>query len=697
MFRCVGGEPLQAILVKTASPKSGPYKHKTFPLAPKQKTSLTEGQPFFGEITPEETIRVLQLLPQQDRVLPQEGGPQTLVGAIVQEKERLFFVTTDRKGSLSLPLPAQAPYTDHLNHYVRMAFDETGATPPKLVADLGAFNNVTALVIQHHNLRTDFPKDILKSVPQMTVPKAGPHRKDIQDLDFVTIDGEDAKDFDDAVHAHFDAQKKIWTLTVAIADVSYYVPQNSALDKEALARGNSVYLPGTVLPMLPEALSNDLCSLVPHKPRAALCCEMKVTADGQLLSQRFFQGIICSKARLTYSQVDAYQQGQKEECPAAVHGALDALIAAHEALKLQRAKRAPLAIHSTELGVEFDAHHRVKNLIPRAELASHQLIEDFMILANEAAALFLQSKKQPAIYRTHATPTPEKAEPLTDFLRHHKIKVPKHLDQPHLFNQLFHKLPQELHQPANELVLRSQMKAVYAPQNLGHFGLNLENYCHFTSPIRRYADLVVHRAIVAQIRDIQRTPALSQKRLAEVAQHISETERQAVAAEREAIDRYATLYFQDKVGDVFKGYVSGISPAGIFISLDHMGISGLVPMELLLDDYYMLKQNPAHLKGRRTGRTFYLGTRMDVMLESADVIRGRLRFCIPGDSPFEGRPRPGKRPGKRSHHRGSKRPGHAPKKEGIKKPSSPGSKTHGKPTGKPSSSRPKRPTLSLKK
>ncbi len=465
-------------------------------------------------------------------------------------------------------------------------------------------------------------------------------RSDLRGLALVTIDDSDARDFDDAVWAEPDADPADpganpggWHIVVAIADVSAYVVPGSALDREAARRGNSVYFPDRVVPMLPEALSNDLCSLVPGADRPCLAAHLWIDDSGRKRRHRFERAIMRSAARLTYDSVQAAQDGRLGEPFPLAPERLAALYGAFAALDRARLARGALMLDLAEHRVVLDGERRPIAVIPRTRLDSHRLIEEFMILANIAAAEELEGRHQACMYRVHDQPDPEKLAALRDFLGEMGIPglalAQGQVVRPELFNRV---LARAATMPEagmiNELVLRAQAQAVYSPNNLGHFGLALARYAHFTSPIRRYADLIVHRALLAGT-----TPARDAgEALGAIAEHISVTERRAAAAERAALDRYRATLLGGSIGTVFQGRITGVAPFGLFVTLPESGADGLIPISSLPSDYYDHETARHRLVGRRSGRVFALGDAATVTLVEADAIGGRLVFRIEGDS-----------------------------------------------------------------
>ncbi len=474
-------------------------------------------------------------------------------------------------------------------------------------------------------------------------------RNDLRGLDLVTIDGSDARDFDDAVWAERDPDAENpegWHLVVAIADVAWYVAPGSALDREALERGNSVYFPDRVVPMLPEALSNGLCSLKPGEDRACLSAHLWIDHDGRKRRHAFERAIMRSAARLTYEETQAARDGAGT--PPVARERLDALYGAFAALDRARLARGALALDLIEYRVVLDATNTPVAVEPRKRLDSHKLIEEFMILANVAAAEELEARHRPNLYRVHDTPNPDRVDALREALA--DIEVPGlafakgQVLRPELFNRVLTRVagrPEA--QVVNDLVLRSQAQAVYSPNNIGHFGLALARYAHFTSPIRRYADLLVHRALLGENLPASELDALGK--------HVSATERRATAAERAALERYRTRLLAGRIGEVFAGRVNGVARFGLFVTLAESGADGLLPVASLPPDFYRFDHRKMKLSGRHSRLSFGLGDALSVRLAEADPIGGRLIFRLDGEASDRPRFVPARRRGKLGRRR----------------------------------------------
>jgi ribonuclease R len=459
-------------------------------------------------------------------------------------------------------------------------------------------------------------------------------RTDLCHIPLVTIDGPDARDFDDAVFAELD-KKGGWHLIVAIADVAHYVQPGSALDKDAYERGNSTYFPDRVVPMLPEKLSNDLCSLMPGVDRACMAVHMWIDKAGELTRWQFVRGVMKSHARLTYEQVQVAMDGGADKKTAPLlESVIKPLYGAYECLMRARLKRGTLELELPERKVELNKDGTVAAIKVRERLESHKLIEEFMIAANVAAAAQLENKGGLCVYRIHDKPSEMKLLALREFLESFGINlVPAKQLHPRMLTQILVNVAGGPNAPViNEVMLRSQAQAVYSRDNIGHFGLALAKYAHFTSPIRRYSDLIVHRALIraGKLGEGGLTDA-EIERLEGIAEHISETERRSVTAERDTVDRFTTLFLADKTGAVFPARISGVARFGLFARLDETGADGMIPFNALPRDFYQFDEKKQALIGQRTKCTYQLGMPVKVRLDKADKLTGSLGFSIVED------------------------------------------------------------------
>jgi ribonuclease R len=491
---------------------------------------------------------------------------------------------------------------------------------------------VSLIAVHAHGIPDEFPAPVLAETGRLEAPKlAG--RTDLRSLGLVTIDPADARDHDDAVHAAPDPDPGNaggWLVHVAIADVAHYVRPGTRLDREAQARGNSVYFPDRVVPMLPERISNDLCSLREGQDRPCLVARMVFDRRGNKKQHAFLRAIMRSAAKLSYEEAQAAVDGRPSaKARPLLEATLTPLWAAYTALAAARDRREPLDLDLPERKILMDKAGRVERVVMPERLTAHRLIEEFMIAANVAAAETLEARRAPVVYRVHEPPAKEKLAALRELLDTLQLKLPAGAAlRAGDFNKVLGRaraLP--VADLVNEVVLRSQSQAVYAAENLGHFGLNLQRYAHFTSPIRRYADLVVHRSLI-------RTLGLGgggitgeeTDRLRDIAQAVSDTERRAMAAERETADRLIAGYLAERVGAEFAARVSGVTRAGLFVRLTDTGADGLVPAATIGDDYFRLHEAAHALIGDRTGRAYRLGDAVRVRLVEAIPTAGALRF-----------------------------------------------------------------------
>jgi ribonuclease R len=511
-----------------------------------------------------------------------------------------------------------------------------GLPTGRIVERLGSLKSeraVSLIAIHAHAIPHVFRRETLHEA-EAVKPATLSHREDWRRLPLVTIDPPDAKDHDDAVHAEPDTaanNRGGFIVTVAIADVAHYVAPGSALDREALVRGNSTYFPDRVVPMLPERISNDLCSLRPREDRAALAVRMVIGGDGRKRSHTFHRVMMRSAARLSYQQAQLAIGGRTDEdTEALIKPVLTPLYAAYETLARARAERQPLDLDLPERKILLKGDGTVDRVISPERLEAHRLIEEFMILANVAAAETLEKARTPLIYRVHDEPAIEKVHALREFLATLDIPFAKSgALRPAAFNRVLAQVKgRDAEQLVNEIVLRTQAQAEYAAENYGHFGLNLRRYAHFTSPIRRYADLIVHRGLIRALKlgEGGLPEAADPKALAEIAAEISATERRAMVAERETNDRLIAHFLADRVGATFDGRISGVHRAGLFIKLHETGADGFVPARTIGDEYFHYDEAHHAMVGRHSGETYRLGDPVTVKLVEAAPVAGALRF-----------------------------------------------------------------------
>ncbi|MEW9918064.1 ribonuclease R [Marimonas sp. MJW-29] len=498
------------------------------------------------------------------------------------------------------------------------------------LGDPSAPRAVSLIAIHQHGIPDEFPDDVIAEADaQKPVGLKG--REDLRDLPLITIDPSDARDHDDACYAHADEDPKnegghiIW---VAIADVAAYVTPGSALDREARKRGNSTYFPDRVVPMLPDRLSGDLCSLHEGVPRACIAVRMQIDAKGNKLSHSFHRGLMRSPASLNYEEVqDAIDGNPNDRCGPLLEPVLRPLYAAYHALVKARNARQPLDLDLPERRVVLDEDGTVRSINFKDRLDAHRLIEEFMVLANVAAAETLLSKKVPLLFRIHEEPTQEKIKSLRETAEAAGFTLAKGqvLQTQHLNRLLHDAAGTDEAELINLTTLRSMTQAYYGPQHIGHFGLALRSYAHFTSPIRRYSDLIVHRGLIAAHgwgKDGLRPEDYDQ--LEQIGAHISDTERRSMMAERDTTDRYLASYLSERVGNEFTGRISGIARFGIFVKLDETGADGLVPMRSIGNEYFHFDGEAQTLMGADTGMIISLGQRVTVRLAEAVPVTGGI-------------------------------------------------------------------------
>ena len=510
-----------------------------------------------------------------------------------------------------------------------------GPPSARVVERLGSINCERAaslIALAQHNIPHVFSPAALAEA-EAARPATMERREDWRDLPLVTIDPPDARDHDDAVHAAPDpdpANANGFVVTVAIADVAYYARPGSALDKDAQERGNSVYFPDRVVPMLPERIANDLCSLRPGEDRPALAARIVLDADGRKRRHSFHRVMARSVAKLSYEQAQRAIDGEPDETTAPLlETVLKPLYAAHRVVKIERSQRNPLDLDLPERKLILDADGKLVDVRWPERLESHRLIEEFMILANVAAAETLEAARSPLIYRAHDAPSPEKVGELSEFLSTLGVKLAKgERIRPAHFNRVLSRVKGEAAEAlVNEAVLRAQAQAEYTHENYGHFGLNLRRYAHFTSPIRRYADLIVHRAL---IRAMGLGPGGLEEmggcELAEVAGRVSAAERRAMAAERETQDRLIAAHLSAQIGARFSARVAGVARAGLFVRLSETGADGFIPAASLGPGHFRFEEANRALAGARSGRAYRLGDAVEVRLVEAAPFAGALRF-----------------------------------------------------------------------
>ena len=483
--------------------------------------------------------------------------------------------------------------------------------------------------IYRHQIPAVFSEKALKEsaqLPTKVIPKDKKNRIDITKLELITIDGEDSRDFDDAVYA--EPTKNGWKLLVAIADVSHYVKEGSELDSESYERGNSVYFPHRVVPMLPEAISNGLCSLNPKVERLSMVCEMSIDPLGELLDYKFYSAVMLSHARLTYTQVNEMLEDKKSPLRKTfsnVADNIDFLYGLYKTLRISRQKRGVMDFDRIESQILFDNKGKIKDIVASSRNDAHRLIEECMLMANQAAAKFLQKNNEDFLYRSHPKPTAEKVELTQKFLTAIGLTLEGGIEPE---SRNFAKVLKQAKGRDDEniiktVVLRTMKQATYTPVNEGHFGLAFEDYAHFTSPIRRYPDLLVHRAIKRVLNNTSREPS---GKMIEFGTHLSMTERRADDASRDVEQWLKCEYMRDKVGESFHGVISGVAGFGLFVELSEVYVEGLVSIRDLKDDYFIFDDVHHQLKGQRGGKIYRLGDMIKVKVASVNLDDRKIDF-----------------------------------------------------------------------
>lgn len=590
-------------------------------------------------------------------------GPVKRLGILCKQGHKFRIKPIDKKSRSSFfPTEFDGPFEqDLLVQYSTnrdRSRDMKRANVHEVIGPADAPFVATLISLTEHNIPIGFSDETEAELINMSVPELG-LRDDLTHLPLITIDPADAKDFDDAVLAVPDDDPKNkggWVIWVAIADVAHYVTPQSALDEDARKKGNSTYLPDRVEPMLPHGLSSDLCSLRPKEIRAAMVAQMNFRADGSKRSHKFKRALICSHARLTYGDAQSAFDERPTEVAKTVIDELDNLKAAFTCLKKARDQRAPLEINLPERRIRLNDQGDVTSIDVKIPMTAHKLVEEFMIQANVSAAqtlgeLAMQDKALPIIARLHEPPSREKLQGLSDFLPHLGLKwAMGERATPRRFNILLGQSRKiDLDETVSMAVLRTQSQAFYSPDKQGHFGLNLKHYTHFTSPIRRYADLLVHRALIAGLGFGE--DGLSEGDIAtikETTEHISDMERRSMAAERDAKDRYIARYLEGRVGAKFNARISGVTRVGLFLTLDDTGADGFVPAASLGCEYYIFDEKSRKLIGEDTGDHYGFGARVKVRLLEVTPLSGGLLFEM--ISP----PDKGKRPPKGARGRHSR-------------------------------------------
>jgi ribonuclease R len=557
-----------------------------------------------------------------------------VLGVVHKEGEGLWLKPVDKRERHDLPISdvGEADVGDLVLAEKAGRLPRITARVTRRLGDPFAPRSFSLIAIHKFGIPDVFPEAAIEEADRSARRALGEDREDLRHLPIVAIDPADARDHDDAIWAAPDEDPKNeggWQAIVAIADVSFYVRLGTPLDAQARKRGNSVYFPDRVVPMLPEILSAEVCSLGEGADRAALACHLAIDAQGEVKAFRF------TRALVRIAEVIAYEDAQVRH-DGGGDAVLEPLWGCWQALAKARAKREPLELDLPEQRVVLDEKGRIASVAPRERLDAHRLVEDFMIAANVAAARALEKKQAPVMYRIHETPSREKLVALKEYLA--TFEVPLALGQvvqPKTFNRILDTIADRPERPEiMSQVLRTQMQAVYSPNNIGHFGLALGSYAHFTSPIRRYADLLVHRALVGAYRlnpaaDETKLAVDDAQRMEELGERISQAERRAMEAERETIDRYVAAYLSTRVGELVETRITGVQRFGFFATVEGLGGDGLVPVSTLGAERFHHDETTRSLIGEESGDRFTLGQRLTLRLIEANVASGALRFELP--------------------------------------------------------------------
>ncbi len=569
-----------------------------------------------------------------------ERAVTQLVGRLHADHGILFVEAENRRISQDILIPGEESMGARAGQVVMV---EIIQQPSKHAQPIGRIveilGNYTSpgmeieIALRKHELPHQFPPEVDKrsaKFPDKVLKADLKEREDIRHLPMVTIDGETARDFDDAVYCERDG--KDYKLYVAIADVSHYVSSGDALDREAFNRGNSVYFPRRVIPMLPEVLSNGLCSLNPQVERLCMVCEINIDTTGSFREYRFYPAVMFSHARLTYTKVAAMLENPKGEDAQQYKNLLPHIQLLYKLFKVllkARGKRGAIDFETIETQMIFNDQGKIERILPVKRNDAHRLIEECMLAANVCASDFLQKHKQPTLYRIHEGPTPEKLLALRDFLKEFGVQLsggdePSAKDYARTLTRIKDRPDAQLLQT---VMLRSLRQAVYSPDNVGHFGLAYESYTHFTSPIRRYPDLLVHRAIKAVLSDMVYSPG----NWHELGEHCSQTERRADDASRDVETWLKCYYMQDRIGECFDGVISGVTGFGLFVALDGIYVEGLVHISELPSDYFHFDAAKHMLLGERSGKRYRLGDRLRVKLVRVDLESSKIDFVLDGN------------------------------------------------------------------
>ena len=588
---------------------------------------------FHGE---EVTVRLLGRRTSLDaEIVKVTKRIKTLIGIVEVIDDKCYLIVDDKRILQKIYLPKEKPQTVknvvlvELETYPTETEQATGVVISVIGEYLSEGVEIDSAILRY-DIPNEFSKDSLKQtkkLPETVLDKDEKGRQDLTDLALITIDGADSRDFDDAVFAT--KTKTGFKLLVAIADVSYYVSDDSALEVDAYERGNSVYFPNRVIPMLPEKISNGLCSLNPEVKRLCLVCEADINLNGEVESFKFYESVMFSQARLTYEQVDSFLVDKKPlEVNDKVKENLNNLNELYKVLNKKRIEDGSIEFDLGESLMVFDDESKIKKIETKTRLTSHKLIEECMLIANQLSAKFLENNKHDLIYRVHPQPKSEKIATTNKFLKAFGLSLPIEVNYNTSDFQKVFKQAQKLENWAviQVVLLRTMQQAIYTPENEGHFGLGFEKYAHFTSPIRRYPDLLVHRAIKNVING--RENKHSKKALSEIGEHCSITERRADEATRDVTQFLKCVYMKDKVGDSFEGRITSVTSFGLFVELTSLLIEGLVLIRDIGDDYFVFDEVSLQLTGKRTGQVYKLGEKVQVQLVSVSLNDRKIQLML---------------------------------------------------------------------
>lgn len=562
-----------------------------------------------------------------------------IVGYLVKRHKFFFVEPEDRRLPFEIFIPKKRRHKAKEGNLVVARIiqptSEFGVPLGEIIKDLGDPEEITThcwATIFNYNLPYEFSENVereLEKIPDEVPEEDKTGRVDLRKIPLVTIDGENARDFDDAICVR--KTSKGYKLWVAIADVAHYVRKGSFLDKEAYERGTSVYFPTMVLPMFPKKLSNGLCSLNPMVDRLAMVVEIDYDKKGKVLSTKIYEAVMKSHARLTYTEVKKMLVDKDEKTISKYQDLYPMLVEAGELAQILREKRlsrGSLDFDLPEPEIVLNLEGKIENIVKRERNLAHMLIEDFMIAANEAVAEFLTEKGYPFLYRIHETPDANKLKEILEFLplEDFKMEIPEELT-PQFYQSILEAVKDHpLGYLYHHLLLRSLKQAKYSPQNVGHFGLASTCYCHFTSPIRRFPDLVVHRTLKRALRN--KKPPYFEDELEEMGKHLSTRERTAEEAERDVIKKFQCFFIKDKVGEIFTGVISGVTAFGFFVDLEEYLVSGVVRVIDLIDDIYVLDEKGISLIGKQTGKVYQIGQKVKVKVNNVDLRRFQINFQL---------------------------------------------------------------------